>query len=257
MTASNPFDERDINAYVDAELDAGRIEEMEAWLAENPDAAARVAAYRRQNEALHSRFDGVLREALPPALTSLDERREANGPRRILLRVAAMIVLLLAGAAGGWQLRGLQESAPLAGPPSYVSRAVGAHLVYAAEIRHPVEVAANQERHLQAWLSKRLGNPLHAPVLQKAGYHLIGGRLLEDAGEPAAQFMYENQAGQRLTVYLRGYKGRNTAFRFSTRDGLAAFYWIDSPFAYALTAPLPRRELLEIAHLVHNGLAPQ
>ena len=118
-------------------------------------------------------------------------------------------------------------------------------------------VAANQERHLQAWLSKRLGNPLHAPVLQKAGYHLIGGRLLEDAGEPAAQFMYENQAGQRLTVYLRGYKGRNTAFRFSTRDGLAAFYWIDSPFAYALTAPLPRRELLEIAHLVHNGLAPQ
>ena len=63
----------------------------------------------------------------------------------------------------------------------------------------------------------------------------MGGRLLPDQGLPAAQFMYEDGTGRRLTLYMRKETGlNNTSFRFSERDGFGSFYWIDRPLAYAL-----------------------
>jgi anti-sigma factor RsiW len=165
------------------------------------------------------------------------------------------LLLLFVGASGGWGLRGLQLS-PLtaAGPPPYVERAIGAHIVYTAEIRHPVEVDASQEDHLVAWLSKRLGNPLRPPRLRQTGFELVGGRLLEDAGQPAAQFMYEDDTGRRVTVYVRPHQGKETAFKFSGNRGISTFYWIDAPFAYALAGDIPRQDLLRLAHVIYEDL---
>ena len=73
----------------------------------------------------------------------------------------------------------------------------------------------------------------------------MGGRLLPDLGLPAAQFMYEDAAGRRLTLYIRKETGlNNTSFQFAERDGLGAFYWIDRPLAYALAGRLSREELM-------------
>ena len=44
-------------------------------------------------------------------------------------------------------------------------RAANAHAVYVPEVRHPVEVGADQEAHLVQWLSKRLAVPVRAPAL--------------------------------------------------------------------------------------------
>jgi anti-sigma factor RsiW len=49
-----------------------------------------------------------------------------------------------------------------------------AHAAYVPEVRHPVEVAASEQQHLIAWLSKRLSRPLRAPSLDAAGYQLLG-----------------------------------------------------------------------------------
>ena len=78
-----------------------------------------------------------------------------------------------------------------------------AHAVYTPEVRHPVEVHADQEAHLTAWLSKRLGAPLKPPALADAGYQLVGGRLLPGATGSVAQFMYEDASHQRLTLYVQ------------------------------------------------------
>ena len=43
-----------LHAYLDGLLPEERRAEVEAYLKENLDAAERVAAYRQQNEALHS-----------------------------------------------------------------------------------------------------------------------------------------------------------------------------------------------------------
>ncbi|MDA1101360.1 MAG: anti-sigma factor [Proteobacteria bacterium] len=255
MTPREPFNEFDIHAFVDGGLDALRREKFEDWLADNPEIAQRVAAYRRQNEELHAYFDRLADEPVPAEMMARLANARTNGFSSVLLRIAATLLLLFAGAVGGWGLRGLDISpaAPF-GLPEYVERAVGAHIVYAAEIRHPVEVDAAQQNHLVDWLSKRLGNPLRAPLLRNAGFELVGGRLLEDAGQPAAQFMYEDDAGRRVTVYVRSHQGKKTAFKFSGNRDISTFYWIDAPFAYALAGDIPRQELLGLAHVVYEDL---
>ena len=142
-----------------------------------------------------------------------------------------------------------------------------AHVTYSPEVRHPVEVGADQEAHLVAWLSKRLGAPVRAPALDVVGFSLIGGRLLPGDGDPAAgtdpapvaQFMYQSAKGQRITLYVRTESGDHgeTAFRFAREGRVRVFYWIDRNFGYALsTADLNRRELLRVATLVYKQLNP-
>lgn len=77
-----------------------------------------------------------------------------------------------------------------------------AHTVYAPEVCHPVEVTAAEQTHLVHWLSKRLGRTLKVPNLSAQGYELVGGRLLPGDTGARAQFMFQNGAGTRLTLYL-------------------------------------------------------
>ena len=109
------------------------------------------------------------------------------------------------------------------------------------------------------WLSKRLGAELKAPVLQSAGYELVGGRLLPGDDGARAQFMYQNPAGNRITLYVtvlaRGTPPAPTAFQFDEGNPVSAFSWIDGRFGYALAGNLPRMELLDLSKLVYSQLA--
>jgi anti-sigma factor RsiW len=49
------------------------------------------------------------------------------------------------------------------------------------------------------------------------------------------------------------WKGK-TEFRYAEQRGISVFYWIDGSLGYALTAELPRPELLAIANAVHKQL---
>ena len=138
-------------------------------------------------------------------------------------------------------------------------RAAIAHATYSPEVRHPVEVGADQEQHLVAWLSKRLGVKVRAPKLEEAGLALVGGRLLPGESGPVAHFMYQTQNGRRLTMYVRAEpsKNRDTAFRYSRENNVSVFYWIDRDCGYALaSADLTREELLRVATLVYKQLEP-
>jgi anti-sigma factor RsiW len=131
-----------------------------------------------------------------------------------------------------------------------------AHLVYAVEVRHPVEVGANREAHLLAWLSRRLGLSVAAPDLTAQGFDLIGGRLLPaSTGAPAAQLMYQDASGRRLTLYCRATtEPGETAFRILHRGKLTALYWREDGTAWALLGELPRDQLLRLGHLAYQGL---
>ncbi|MDB5894502.1 MAG: anti-sigma factor, partial [Rhodoferax sp.] len=130
--------------------------------------------------------------------------------------------------------------------------------------------------------------PLKLPQLSSEGYELVGGRLLPGdiavgtaaavggvgTGVPAgsagaatrAQFMYQDSAGVRITVYLGAVgqapaaatpASRETAFSFSSDGPVSSFYWVDQGFGYALAGPLPRDALLRIAQRVYQQLEPE
>lgn len=249
-----PITESELHAHVDGRLGASRQAEVEAWLAANPAERERINDYRRQNERLHALFDPVLDEAVPAALRVPAPRRRRFPP---MLRIAAMAAWALVGGVLGWMLRGPETLAPLATHP-LPQQAALAHVVYAPEVLHPVEVRAEEEAHLVNWLSKRLGREVRAPHLADSGYELVGGRLLPADNGPAAQFMYQDARGNRLTLYVRADAGGNheTAFRYVQEGRVGVFYWVDGPFGYALSGEIDKPQLLRVADNIYRQLNP-
>lgn len=248
-----PISEDDLHAYADRRLAAARRDEVEAWLVARPDMQARVADWQAQNALLREAFDGVLGEPLPSRLV------EATRVRKAPLRLAAVVAWLALGTVVGFVARGY---VPSGGPPPAVAslprQAALAHAVYSPEVRHPVEVAADQEAHLVAWLSKRLGTGLKAPRLGAVGFELVGGRLLPGEGGPVAQFMYQDARGQRLTLYVRsGQQGpAETAFRYAQEGPIGVFYWVDGTLGYALSGQIDKPDLLAVANAVYRQINP-
>ncbi|CAG0989806.1 hypothetical protein BURK2_02318 [Burkholderiales bacterium] len=236
----------ELMAWIDGQLEPARRAEVAAWLQEHPEVAARLHAYRAQKEALHRAFDGVLDEPLPERL-----RVAAAAPRRGW-RVAAVLAWMSLGFAAGYAVH--EASMPLGAAP-LAQRAALAHAVYVPEVRHPVEVGADQEAHLLQWLSKRVGTPLKAPSFQSRGFELVGGRLLPGPQGPVAQFMYQDASGRRLTLYIGGDREHQaTAFRYAREGNLSVFYWLDGTLGYALSGELPREELLPLADAAYREL---
>lgn len=254
MTAGDdrrPVTEEELHAHADGLLPDGRRAAVEEYLAAHPEEAARVQGWMRITAALHDTFDEVLDEPVPARLAGLRPRS------RLVPRLAVAAALLLAGTAGWW-LRGavaVRPGAPGAGP-LLPHRAAVAHAVYSPEVRHPVEVTSDQEAHLTAWLSKRLGTTLRVPRLGPQGYDLLGGRLLPGERGPVAQFMYADKSGRRLTLYVAHSEDgeTGTAFRFTQEGAVAVFYWVDRSMGYALSAELPREELLRVADAVYGQI---
>lgn len=253
MTVNDgPIVEDDLQAYVDGRLTDARRVLVDAYLAQNPDLRERVALDIRQRNVLRGQLEGKAAEPVPPRLwvANIQAARRATMMRR-LRAVAAGTLLFIVGAGTGWFAAHHETLAP---PPtmSVAQNANAAYRTYVVEVAHPVEVAATQEAHLVQWLSRRLGKPLATPDLTPFGYKLMGGRLLPGNGSAAAQLMYDDASGKRLTLYVRAAEGSETAFRFQ-RDGEAAtFAWIDQGFGFAVTAPVPREELLPIAEAVYR-----
>lgn len=245
---NRPLD-ADLHAWSDSRLDAARSAEIEAWLAENPEEAARLLAWKRQKELLHAAFDPVLEEPLPTRLADAARQR----PPARLWHIAAAIGWLAIGAVAGYGLRGERPGAN-AIPPLARDAAI-AHIVYTPEVRHPVEVGADQEAHLVQWLSKRLGATLKTPRFAASGFELVGGRLLPGEHGPVAQFMYQDQSGRRLTLYVKtDGDNRDTAFRYVREGKVGVFYWLDGKLGYALSGEIPRAELLTVAEAAYRQL---
>lgn len=226
---------------------------------ENDSATRDDADLKALSQALHQLYDPVLEEPVPARL-----RDRPAGWRRYALAAGWVFVGSAIGVLVGWQLHAFRSIAPVqAEIPGFVKRAAYAHAVYSPEVRHPVEVGADQEQHLVAWLSKRLGAPLQAPKLEEVGYSLVGGRLLpgESSGAPSpvAQFMYQCKQGTRVTLYVRtdAVGNRETAFRYSTEGNVKVFYWIDRKLGYALSsADIGKDDLLKVANVVYKQLNP-
>ncbi len=262
MSDEQPITEAELQTYADGRLASGRRAEIEAWLATRPEEAERIAAYRRAGEELRALYDPVLAEPAPEQL----ERAASGKPRgRGRWHVAALVagaavVAAGLGALAGWQMHANRVALlPLTDNAAIARRAAVAHAVYSPEVRHPVEVGADQEQHLVTWLSKRLGLKLKAPKLDEVGMALVGGRLLPGEVGPVAQFMYQTERGRRMTLYVRAEKTPHpeTAFRYSRENNVSVFYWIERDCAYAIaSADLSKEELLTVATMVYKQLEP-
>ncbi|WP_029524828.1 anti-sigma factor family protein [Polaromonas glacialis] len=264
-----------INALVDGQLPDHQQAEAMQRLASNPAALETLRSWQAQREALRALHAPVLEEPFPESLLAAARRSHTS---RLHVtpwwRWGGMAAAMVLAFGLGWLFHGQMD--PRGTPPlasvqrqsaqDFMRQASVAHAVFSPEVRHPVEVTAAQQEHLVQWLSKRLGKPLKVPLLAAQGYELVGGRLLPGDSRARAQFMFQNPAGSRVTLYLGALNDpapgavaqkndtAQTAFRYSADGPVSSFYWVDQDFGYALSGTLPREELMRLAQLVYQQL---
>lgn len=245
-----------LQAYADNALSPARRAAAEARLAVDPALAEALRALQAENAAIGA---GVP-EPEPARLATIAALAEARGRSRGPgLRAAALAGALIVGLGAGWFGAAQSYTARIdtldAQSEQLALTAAAAHRLFAVEVLHPVEVTAAKRDHLNAWLSNRLGGAIHAPELAGTGFSLIGGRLLPGLGGAAAQFMYEDADGQRVTLFVvPGSGAPPEALRFEAEGDLTAVSWSDAHWRYALVGGIARDRLDALARKMHGDL---
>jgi Predicted transmembrane transcriptional regulator (anti-sigma factor) len=206
-------------AYADGQLDAARSAEVdryleyEARLALNGDApphgarssvSAEIAALQAQNLALREALAPMLDEPVPRACCSLSRRLRAlgtRGGRGVVDRRGRGG--RQPGHPGGAAAKRPVVTAQNEGMQHFVHQAELAYAVYTPDARRPVEVREGSD--LTTWLSRRLQRPIVAPTPCPAAWCSWAAACCPACrAKPAAQLMYQDAQGHRVTVYLRG-----------------------------------------------------
>jgi anti-sigma factor RsiW len=248
-----PVSEDELHAFIDGQLPADRREAVAAWLSENPEQAAMVAAWRAQAEGIRARYSTVADEPVPERLKVENILRMTGAVSRkwMAMAAAAAIIAFVAGGAAGWLAHGASAAAPT-GFETLTADAIDAHKLYVVEVRHPVEVPGSERVHMTQWLTKRLGYEQRIPDLQAIGLKLVGGRLLPGPTGAAAFYMYEGPSGERFTIYCAKATAPETALRFKEGKQVSAFYWVDDKVAYVVSGPGDREKLETVSKAIYD-----
>ena len=246
ISSHDPPSEEQINAYLDNELSPQARAMVAHAASTDAQLRERLRLDAAINESLQQLFDSML-DAPPPA-----RLLNAIGPRPWpwWQRLCAAAACVCVGVLVGWNLRPTGSTTQLAMARPVSIEAAAAHALYTRENRHTVEVRANEREHLDRWLSNRLAHELIAPDLRNHGLKLIGGRLLVDAGHPAALYMYEGEDGERITIYARAQSksGKTAALLFAEDHGFEVAHWADQDMSYAITGKVERERLQQVAN---------
>jgi anti-sigma factor RsiW len=284
MNTPDPVSADELLRLFDGELPAADARALQARLSAQDKKT--LAAWQLQKEQLRALGQAIAAEATPPELVhAMGRTAQAHSQTQRWWRWGGIAASVTLAFGMGWLLRGTDAgvlvttaSAPsqttragtglTLATASFPAQAALAHATYTPEVKHPVEVSAEQHAHLVQWLSKRLDRPLQVPSLSAQGYELMGGRLLPGDRGARAQFMFQRADGLRVTLYVGAVDPsgdarttqagqasvHDTAFAFSQHGAVASFYWVDRGFGYALSAPVPQAELQRLAHVVYQQL---
>ncbi|MHC6225943.1 anti-sigma factor family protein [Pseudomonas sp. X10] len=232
MTRLIPSEE-ELHAYIDERLDSVRRAEVQAWLAANPQEAARVEAWRSDARRLRAALAGL---GELPGNSQLDPTRIRQQLRhRRQRRFASAAVLLVAlglGGLGGWQAR----DAALEAAVVPMADAVQAHRLFADATA--LDVQASAPAQLQAWLGLHFKQVGQLPDLASYGFEPVGARLLSNEQGPAALLVFQDRNGQRISLFLRSPSGlfERMPSGERTEGQLQARYWSDGIYNFALVS---------------------
>ncbi|MGE0255818.1 MAG: anti-sigma factor [Alphaproteobacteria bacterium] len=252
-----PFNEETLCAYADGALDTADRIEVEARLADDPDAAARVVAWRRDSETLHRIYDPVLLEPLPPVIDELRRNLQARlaapppprvRPRRFAVAALAAVVVAVCAGAGVrllWPVAPTEAMFALLAdgtPPSPQAVATG------TAGGTGVLPAANPDRPAAK------GD--FAPDLAALGFTLISTRVLPGDALRTIELEYENTEGRRVSLYYTP-NDKETKLGLSlTQEGpVSLLFWHADGRSYAMIGEVPRDMLLKLGRAVSADLA--
>lgn len=247
--------ESELLAYVDGQLDtAGRIT-VEAYLRQNPEAAAQVLDDLKLRDELRLFLAQEDWPAPPRSVGLARDLSRALRRRSLGLRLkqglwAAALVAL------GWFAHAeflliVDQVAASPAPPAFVAAAGNAH----GALRLKLETGHGPEQALLPLPARSTGGDVPVPALP-GELRFLGSDLVPWQGGVALVLLYDAGRGRLVSLFAAEAEGFAVeAPRAAELPGLEAVYWRQGPFAYALSGPLPPAELLALARAAARPLA--
>ncbi len=245
MSATGPEHEDMLSAYVDGELDAAAIAEVEQLLASDPLARRTVETYRETSALLRAAFaeplfaNGTNRLIQPQATPR-------PTPRLLAWAMAASVLACIIGFGGGMLWNGHDGNPRTA----LLDEVTEYHHVLSRESTHLVEVPASQSDEIRRWLGHRIERRLDIPDLTQAGLAFAGARLQVVDGKPVATLYYTRERGTPVAICLTQFEGAADTLQIERRNGFRVASWFDGHFAYLVVGDLDAgmaRALAELA----------
>lgn len=236
MTPADPIIDADLDAYVDGELDVSRRIEVESYLSEHPDMAAKVMAdlSLRGELRLALATEAVAGGAQTREAARRLERGLASGRVfQSLQRIAAVGVLVTAGwvahtSFGAFSATEVSASVP---PPEFVDDAVAAFRTSA--IRS--EVASQPKATGYNPEEMRAATAIVMPTLP-ADWKVADAEIYPSAFGPSIEVTVDAK-GKRLSLFaVRPGSFAVAKVHHVALDGVQASYWQIGEVAYALVA---------------------
>ena len=224
--------ELQLMAYVDGELDAEGVREVEALLATDAEARLTVAKFRETAALLRAACaegfyaDGTAHIALV--------RPAHRMVRRLAGYAAVAVVAVIVGFGGGL----LSSGRPSSGEQVLINDVAEYHKVQSQETKHLVEVPASESADLTTWLGRRLDRHLEIPDLSPAGLHFAGGRMEVAGQQPVAALIYTRDNGLPVGLCIARTPDTTSALRIDQRDGETLASWADGAYTYIVVGDL-------------------
>jgi anti-sigma factor RsiW len=168
--------------------------------------------------------------------------------------MAASVLLLVVGGAGGWSLRGtVFERSETSGIAALAQEAAYTFDVYGADRSHPVEFGATDKAQLVRWIASRIGRTVSVPDLTASGYVFMGGRLVATPHGAAGLLMYSNALGERLAMLVRPMAiDKDTRMSEHSYGDIHGFTWASKGTGFSLVGPASADLLHPIANEVRR-----
>lgn len=261
MHPFDPITEDDLNAYIDGGLDRRRRAEVEQWLSQYPEAAARLMADLGDADLLREGFGETGFARTPDAGTRhlagrLRQRLIWRGAAHVLQRSLMILLPLAAGYGLSWLPTGAPQSAEAAHMvPLFADEAAEAYRTAMKEMQGKGNLAyASVE--LPARLAAVDGeHPLPVPAPPSQRWQVLGAQLTPWDHGDAVQVFWQHETKGTAVLFVSEDTGAESGQPSMpptvghTEEG-DVVYWRSGPFVYALLGTADTRALERVAHLI-------
>ena len=247
-----------LNAYLDNELDAASVLDVERRIASDATLKAELArlvelrntfsshvSKERASDALRRRVAAI---ADAPQISAAPSPRAR--PRSFEWRQIAAAAALAAFLASTGTYVGLQQSAST----SEIAQIVAGHQ-RALLATAPFDVASSDRHTVKPWFDGKLAVSPQIVDLTDAGFPLVGGRVDVVDGRPVPTVVYRRRQ-HLISLTAIPHPGSNDngePIAHAALDGNSLLRWPGHDFKYAAVSDLAENELEEFAARWRSG----
>jgi anti-sigma factor RsiW len=250
-----------LNAYLDNELDAASVLEVERRIGTDAALKAELARLTELRNALstHVGKDRASADFQRRIAAIADDSKPAPSARprafarNLDWRPLAAAAALAAVVASAGTYVGLQQ---MASGPGAIADVVAGHQ-RALLATAPFDVASSDRHTVKPWFDGKLALSPQVIDLNDAGFPLAGGRLdvVDGKAVPVSVYRRRQHVISLIAVPRVGSKDSGEGATHATRDGYFVLSWPGRDFEYMAVSDLAEPELQEFVSRWRSGAA--